>query len=234
MYALDARTGEQLWEYEADNPIISSPAVASGIVYFNTVGRYAYALQASNGRFRLQVLINGTPSSPAVKDGIVYLNSGNGLIAIDGLARNWPGEYDLRGLWIQLYAFNLAPIPPPISGYLWNIPRLGIQNSTSSPLISDNTIYTALDKYLYALDIETHAKLWEVPFRAGDSLRSSPALGNDVIYIGSEDGRLYAVDATSGEELWHFTTSGEITSSPTLANGIIYVTSHDGKLYAIE
>ncbi len=234
MYALDARTGEQLWEYEADNPILSSPAVVSGIVYFNTVGKYAYALQASNGRFRLQVLINGTPSSPAVKDGIVYLNSGNGLIAIDGLARNWPGEYDLRGLWIQLYAFNLAPIPPPISGYLWNIPRLGIQNSSSSPLISDNTIYTALDKYLYALDIETHAKLWESPFRAGDSLRSSPALGNDVLYIGSEDGRLYAVDAASGEELWHFTTGGEITSSPTLANGIIYVTSHDGKLYAIE
>jgi len=233
-YALDARTGEKLWEYKADGPIISSPAVVNGIVYFSTVNDYVYALQASNGRFRLQAMINGTASSPAVKDGVVYINSGGSLLAIDGKARNWPGEYDLRGLWIQLYAFRLAPIPPPMSGYLWNIPRLGIRNFSSSPLISDDTIYTALDRYLYAIDIETHEKLWEVPFVAGDDLRSSPALGDDILYIGSEDGLLYAVNAANGEELWHFTTGGPINSSPALANGVIYVTSHDGKLYAIE
>jgi len=233
-YALDAKTGEELWEYKADSPILSSPAVVSGIVYFTTVNEYVYALQASNGRFRLQAMISGTSSSPAVKDSVVYFNSGGSLFAIDGKARNWPGEYDLRGFWIQFYAFRLAPIPPPMSGYIWNVPRLGMQNSSSSPLVSDDTIYTALDRYLYAIDIETHEKLWEMPFAAGDDLRSSPALGNDILYIGSEDGLLYAVNATNGEKLWHFTTGGPINSSPTLADGIIYVTSHDGKLYAIE
>jgi outer membrane protein assembly factor BamB len=233
-YALDAKTGEALWEYKADSPILSSPAVVSGIAYFTTVNKYVYALQASNGRFRLQAQISGTASSPAVKDSVVYFNSGGSLFAIDGKARNWPGEYDLRGFWIQFYAFRLAPIPPPLSGYMWNIPRLGMQNSSSSPLVSDDTIYTALDRYLYAIDIETQEKLWEVPFTAGDDLRSSPALGNDVLYIGSEDGLLYAINATNGEKLWHFTTGGPINSSPTLADGIIYVTSHDGKLYAIE
>ena len=179
-------------------------------------------------------MINGTASSPAVQDSVVYFNSDGSLLAIDGQARNWPGEYDLRGFWLQLYAFNLAPIPPPLSGYLWNVPRLGKTNSSSSPLIDDDTIYTAIDRILYAIDIETHEKLWEVPFVAGDDLRSSPALGDDILYIGSEDGLLYAVNAANGEELWHFTTGGPINSSPALANGVIYVTSHDGKLYAIE
>jgi outer membrane protein assembly factor BamB len=233
-YALDAKTGEELWEYQADGPIISSPAVANGIAYFNTINDYFYALQASNGRFRLQVRITTTTSSPAVKDSVVYFNSSGSLVAIDGQARNWPGEYDLRNLWIQLYVFNLAPVPPPLSGYLWSVTQLGRQTSNSSPLISDDTIYTALDKYLYAIDIETQEKLWDVPFKAGDDLRSSPALANDTLYIGSEDGLLYAIDATNGEQLWHFTTGGPITSSPTLADGIIYVTSDDGKLYAIE
>jgi outer membrane protein assembly factor BamB len=233
-YALDARTGEKLWEYRADGPIISSPAVANGIVYFNTANKYFYALQASNGRFRLQVRITATVSSPAVKDSVVYFNSSGSLVAVDGQARNWPGEYDLRGMWLQLYVFNLAPVPPPLSGYMWGVSRLGIRNFSSSPLISDNTIYTALDKYLYAIDIETHEKLWNVPFIAGDDLRSSPALANETLYIGSKDGLLYAVDATSGEKLWQFTTGGPITSSPTLADGVIYVTSDDGKLYAIE
>ena len=234
MYALDARTGEKIWEYKADGPITSSPAVVNGIVYFNTLNKFFYAVQASNGRFRLQAMINGTASSPAVQDSVVYFNSDGSLLAIDGQARNWRGEYDLRGFWLQLYAFNLAPIPPPLSGYLWNVPRLGTKSATSSPLIDNDTIYTAIDRYLYAIDLETREKLWSAPFVAGDYLRSSPALGNDVLYIGSEDGLLYAVDAENGEELWHFTTGGPITSSPTLADGTIYVTSHDGKLYAIE
>jgi outer membrane protein assembly factor BamB len=234
MYALDTRTGEELWEYEADGPIISSPAVANGIVYFTTVNEFVYALQASNGRFRLQAMISGTSSSPAVKDGLVYFNSGGSLLAIDGKARNWPGEYDLRGFWINMYAFRLAPIPPPMSGYVWNVPRLGRDTFSSSPLINDDTIYTAIDRYLYAIDIHTQEKLWGVRFVAGDDIRSSPAFGNDTLYIGSDDGLLYAINTINGKELWHFVTGGPITSSPALAEGIVYVTSHDGKLYAIE
>ncbi len=234
IYALDARTGEKLWDYEADGPILSSPAVANGIVYFCSMDRYIFALQASNGRFRLQFRILSTSSSPAVKDGVVYFNSGGNLIAIDGKARNWPGEHILGNFWVQLYAFRLAPTPPPTSGYLWNVPRLGRQTSSSSPLVSETVIYTAFDNYLYAIDISTHEKLWDPPFRAEDDIRSSPALGNDVLYIGSEDGLLYAINTADGKELWHFTTGGPITSSPALVNGIIYLTSHDGKLYAIE
>ena len=235
IYALDAKTGEKLWEYKTGAQVMSSPAIANGILYICSLDNFLYAIQADNGRFRLQVLVNATTSSPAVEDGIVYLNSSGNLFAIDGKARNWPGEYDIRPWWIQLYAWRLAPAPPPTSGYLWNItPRLRLRNSSSSPVISNNTIYTAFDKYLYAIDIETHEKLWELPFIAGDNLRSSPALGNDVLYIGSEDGCLYAVDATNGQELWHLATGGAIDSSPALVDGIIYVTSHDGKLYAIE
>ncbi|UCB42766.1 MAG: PQQ-like beta-propeller repeat protein [Dehalococcoidales bacterium] len=233
MYALDTKTGEILWEFKSDGPIISSPAVANGIVYFSTASKHVYALQASNGRFRLRVRLDGTISSPAVKDGIVYINIGSNLFALDGKARNWPGEYQLGNFWIQMYAFHLAPIPPPMSGYLWNVPRLG-GRSHSSPALTSDTIYTAFDRYLYAIDIKTHEKLWELPFEAGGELRSSPALGDDVVYIGSEDGLLYAVDTTNGEELWHFATDGAINSSPALADGIIYVTSNDGRLYAIE
>jgi len=233
-YALDANTGEMLWEYEADGAIKSSPAVADGIVYFGTVSRHVYAIQASNGKFRLQFRKYVTTSSPAVKDGIVYINIDGNLFALDGQARSWPREYDLRSWWLQLYAIGLAPVPPPVSGYLWAVPRLGIRSSASSPVISDNTIYTAFDKYLYSIDIETREKLWALPFIAGDDLRSSPALGDDVLYIGCENGLLYAVDATNGTELWHFTTGGGIDSSPALVDGIIYVTSNDGKLYAIE
>ncbi len=57
---------------------------------------------------------------------------------------------------------------------------------------------------------------------------------DSTIYLGSEDGRLYAVDATTGEKLWDIFLGGKITSSPAVADGTVYIGSHDGNLYAIE
>ena len=54
------------------------------------------------------------------------------------------------------------------------------------------------------------------------------------IYVGSEDGWLYAVDAATSEKLWDFITGDKITSSPAVANGMVYIGSHDGNLYAIK
>ena len=59
-------------------------------------------------------------------------------------------------------------------------------------------------------------------------------MSGNTVYIGSDDGKIYALDATSGQEIWDITTGDKVTSSPTVANGILYVGSHDGKLYAIK
>ena len=233
VYCLDAKTGEQIWKYKTRSHVTSSPAVVDGIVYIGSMDGHLYALQADNGRFRLRIRSGQVQSSPALKDGVIYYTTRRNLWAVDSLARNWPGEHDLRGWWIQFYAFRLAPMPPPVSGILWSVPWLGRgQSSVASPIVTDDTVYAAFDSYLHSIDIESRSREWT--FVAGGALRSSPALGDGVLYIGSEDGRLYAVDATDGQKLWDFTTGGEITSSPALADGVIYVGSADGNLYAIE
>lgn len=57
---------------------------------------------------------------------------------------------------------------------------------------------------------------------------------NKLVYIGSDDGNLYAIEAATGVQRWKFGTGGAIRSSPTLAAGTIYVGSGDGNLYAID
>lgn len=251
VYALDAVTGTKLWEFETDSHVTSSPVVANGILYIGSMDGFVYGLHAQNGRFRLRVRpYQPVIASPSVADGVVYFNSAGYLYAIDGNARNWPGEHDFRGWWLQLWAFRLAPQPPPISGFLWRL-ALGF-SSPSSPVMADGTVYTAADTRLYRLDIDKidFQKLAEMRnpweryqylttesgwvFSAGGKIRSSPALGNNTIYVASEDGRLYAVDTATGRNIWDFTTGGKLTSSPTLVGGTIYVGSHDGKVYAIE
>lgn len=58
----------------------------------------------------------------------------------------------------------------------------------------------------------------------------------DVVYVGSRDNNLYAVDAFTGQKKWHFPTGGEVWSSPTVVNDVVYVGSGSGdkNLYAVD
>jgi outer membrane protein assembly factor BamB len=63
---------------------------------------------------------------------------------------------------------------------------------------------------------------------------SSPAVGGGVVYIGSFDGNVYAIDAQSGQKEWAFQTGDIVHSSPAVVNGVVYVGSFDGNLYAFS
>lgn len=63
---------------------------------------------------------------------------------------------------------------------------------------------------------------------------SSPAIANGVAYIGSEDDKLYAFNASSGTLLWTASTTNVVDSSPAVSNGIVYVSDANGILYAFD
>jgi outer membrane protein assembly factor BamB len=68
-----------------------------------------------------------------------------------------------------------------------------------------------------------------------DLIDSSPAVANGAVYVGSNDGKLYAFNASSGDGLWAASTGYLIYySSPAVANGVVYVGSYDHKLYAFN
>jgi outer membrane protein assembly factor BamB len=63
---------------------------------------------------------------------------------------------------------------------------------------------------------------------------SSPAVVNGVVYFGSWDENVYAVDASTGTKLWSYAVGSGVYSSPAVANGVVYVSSDDGKVYALN
>lgn len=65
-------------------------------------------------------------------------------------------------------------------------------------------------------------------------VRSSPAVVDDTLYVGSFDGRLYAANTTDGTERWNVSTGDAIQSSPAVANGTVYVGSRDSTMYALN
>jgi outer membrane protein assembly factor BamB len=53
-----------------------------------------------------------------------------------------------------------------------------------------------------------------------------------VVYVGSSDDNIYALNASTGALLWSYTTGGKVGASPAVANGMLYVGSEDYNIYA--
>lgn len=71
-------------------------------------------------------------------------------------------------------------------------------------------------------------------FKTGGRVFSSPVVAGGVVYVGSLDHYLYALDATTGAVRWKFATHGPVTSSPAVAGNRVYVNSVDGSFYAVD
>lgn len=76
-------------------------------------------------------------------------------------------------------------------------------------------------------------RLFEYFFTPNENF-SSPAIANDVIYWGSLDGNLYALDTRTGDPRWQFPTQGIVFSAPAIADRIVYFGSFDRYLYAVD
>ncbi|MGB8311664.1 MAG: PQQ-binding-like beta-propeller repeat protein, partial [Halobacteriota archaeon] len=65
-------------------------------------------------------------------------------------------------------------------------------------------------------------------------LQSPPTTPNGIVYVGSQDHNVYALDANTGTKIWSYTTGSIVYSSPAVANGIVYIGSLDHNVYALD
>jgi outer membrane protein assembly factor BamB len=71
-------------------------------------------------------------------------------------------------------------------------------------------------------------------FPTGDRIVSSPVWHAGTLYVGSDDGQLYAIDAATGRQRWQLRTGGPVASTPAVADGRVYVVSYAGGLHAVD
>ena len=85
--------------------------------------------------------------------------------------------------------------------------------------------------YLVAMDADTGEELWR--FRAG-VIESSPLLVDGVLYFGSWDTKMYAVDAKTKKILWTVATGDKVKGGAAYAGGTVFFGSYDDKVYAVD
>lgn len=75
--------------------------------------------------------------------------------------------------------------------------------------------------------------LWT--YECGDTVESSAAVADGVVYVGCGDGKLTALDLADGKLKWRYSTGDLIgESSPAVSGGVVYVGDLMGLLHAVD
>src|SRR4051812_42676309 len=62
---------------------------------------------------------------------------------------------------------------------------------------------------------------WRVPTESG--IISSPVVVDGVVYVGTGDGRVLALDRSTGHTRWSYDASSPVQSSPAVGRGLVFV-----------
>ncbi|MGA2034538.1 MAG: PQQ-binding-like beta-propeller repeat protein [Thermoguttaceae bacterium] len=75
--------------------------------------------------------------------------------------------------------------------------------------------------------------LWTFSSPQG-GFESTAAIVDGVVYAGSTDGKLYAIDLRSGKQRWEFVTELGFNASPTVSGPSVFIGDVDGRFYSIN
>ncbi|NOK62911.1 MAG: hypothetical protein GFH27_549293n308 [Chloroflexi bacterium AL-W] len=117
---------------------------------------------------------------------------------------------------------------------LWFYQNRGTNNDTTTPpLATERSILYGLENgLLLAIDRSTQTLQWS--FQTGGAIYDSPVVAAGVVYVTSNDRKLYALDLTSGTFRWVFAAQDVFSAAPTIADDTIFVGAEDSTLYALD
>jgi len=125
----------------------------------------------------------------------------------------------------------------------WLFTRQG--GMLSPPIVVDQTVYVGAGaRTVVSLDAnsgreisrfsgERPAKQGMLNRMRGDRYSPSPIVGNDLVLMGGNDGKIFAVDVKLTTLKWTFELRG-ITGPPAIANNTAFVGTTLGVMYAID
>ncbi|MDH7563250.1 MAG: PQQ-binding-like beta-propeller repeat protein, partial [Caldisericota bacterium] len=241
------KDGTLKWSSSLLGQIQGSPNLCkSGIIQGTTAG--AFTLKRTDGTVDKFSTVSEPVLPPAVSPETSFGEWGNIYLAVAHLL----GCLDPDGGY--LWDFNVGypgkayspSIGPDGTVYFRSEEKLFALNpngtekwsvdfkGTAIPAVGkDGTVYLgSTDKLFCAFDPDTGEILWK--FTEGASLYSAATIdGNGVIYFGSADGKLYALNP-DGSKKWEFNAGSTVAAPPSIGkDGTIYFGTASGILYAL-
>jgi outer membrane protein assembly factor BamB len=209
----------RLWKIDAHDTLEFPPTIGYGHVYLAQQKGLFFALDAKTGKVDWKKDTNRcAASSPTIGKGVIYQSYMHRVECLqdqagaNGYVVAWDADTGR-----QLWRHNTAPVE-------------------SSPLLRNGVLYVGTwNNDVIALDAKTGRRKWR--FQADDQVNTSAAYWKGRIFIASDGGTLYALNAGSGKLIWSAQSNSTFGSrefwyaTPTLAYGRVYIGNTDGTMY---
>jgi outer membrane protein assembly factor BamB/tetratricopeptide (TPR) repeat protein len=213
--------GEELWRYVGTEQtplgsVNTTPAYADGIVYVMDEEARLHLIDLASGQAvcePYQATSRLAPgSNPIVADGVVYLATTGGFIEV-------------------LSAGDCSGRPPEGRNPIF---MEGLEVDLP-PAVVDDVIYAIDGPRLVAIDAITgeHSPWATIPFVADSPITTAPVFADGVLYIGTDSGMVYAVDARDGSMVWEFDAEETVVGSPAVVPNAVFVTTAARNVIAI-
>ena len=181
-------------------------------------------------------------SAPIIDEGILFIGSDNNdIYAIDAVRGELKWRYSTLGKVYTPAAKNGIVFAVSYDNNIYAFDYEGNlkwksntgSSMASPPLVYNNNLYGGSDRYIYAIYIINGSVNWR--YATDGWIESSPAISQGIVFAGSNDHNIYALDAENKKNLrWKYSAGGSITSSPAVFNGIVFAGSNDNYFYAID
>jgi eukaryotic-like serine/threonine-protein kinase len=228
LHALDAATGRERWRMTTQGRVRSTPAVHGDRVFVGSFDGDVYAAELATGKAVWRYATAGhalrsgdfgydrrsVQSSPGVADGLVAVGGRDGILyGIDETTGALRWRYDYKLVWPigspamdngRVYATNsdgrcVQAVDAKTGAELWRAPTL--TNLFGSASISGDVVYAGdWAGRLYAIDKNTGHELWRFAAE-GSRILSTPAIADDRLYVGADDGSVFALNVVRGAGL---------------------------------
>ena len=119
--------------------------------------------------------------------------------------------------------------------------------SRIKPTVAYNKVYSASRMGdVIAFDKDSGKKVWQADLSDINNERSfwdsrvsalvagGPIAGQNKIFVGTESGKVFALDAETGELVWQAKIKGEVITQPAIDSGILVVNSASGIIKAFD
>lgn len=215
VYALDPVSGEEKWKLHLSGEVHATPVLYGGFIWVASKNGTLYKIEKQQGKILAEkdfgAEIIGTPYG---YDRYLLVPAGNSLNALD--------VTDMDVKWTQDIG---APIKAsPTSHTVNHIDKVDY------PVI----FIAGTNNKVYALRNDGSI-IWQHAPAENGSFFSSPCVVNDsFLYIGNDNGIMYALHTVDGSLKWKFTTGGMIKSSPIQVGGNVLFGSHDRNFYSVD
>ncbi|MBN1679058.1 MAG: serine/threonine-protein kinase [Anaerolineae bacterium] len=244
--ALEENEARIIWRFQCEDEVRSSPVVHRGVLYVGAYDNNLYAISISDGSFKWKYPTEeGISSSPAIAEteNLVLFGSLDHLLyAVDSrvgqIAWTVPTQGSVQSSPAIAHGHvffgsddgNLYAVRLSTGRVQWK--WAGGAPIRSRPLVTGENIVIGMESGdVVGLDLSGQM-IWR--FKAKRAVTSSPVEHDGLVFFGSMDWHVYALDITRGWKVWSYRTNKPVISSPAIGEGKLFVGSVDGSLHALD